>query len=352
MTPDRALSDLREGKLSPVYLVAGEERHLATDVVRAIREAALAGATPGLNDEQLVAGETTARAVITAARTLPMFAKRRLVVVRNLERWDAQGEKKANAEALDLLADYLDDPSPSTVLLLVAGKLDKRRRLYVSAQKKDYLVACEPLKRDALPGWITRAMRERGNTAAPGVADLIAELAGPELGAVADAVERVCLFAGQGAAVTEDHVAECIVRLRPTTVWELVDAVGARDTGRALASLAGVYDPSDRGLRLVGVLAWSARQLLKFESATRGGASPEEAAKRAGAPPFKARDLARQVKQIPRPQLEAWLETLAGLDFALKGGSKRPPQAVLEHAILALCTQDRVKGRAASPRPA
>ena len=128
MTPDRALADLREGKLAPVYLVAGEERHLALDVVRAVRDVALAGATPGLNEEQMVAGEVTARAVLSAARTLPMFAKRRLVVLRSLERWDAHGEKKANSEALDQLADYLDDPSPSTVLLLVAGKLDKRRR--------------------------------------------------------------------------------------------------------------------------------------------------------------------------------------------------------------------------------
>jgi DNA polymerase-3 subunit delta len=351
VTPDRALADLREGKLAPVYLVAGEERHLALDVVRAVRDVALAGATPGLNEEQMVAGEVTARAVLSAARTLPMFAKRRLVVLRSLERWDAHGEKKANSEALDQLADYLDDPSPSTVLLLVAGKLDKRRRLYTSAQKKGFLVVCEPLKRDALPGWITRAVRERGNTAAAGVADLIAELAGPELGAVADAVERVCLFAGEGAELTEDHVAECIVRLRPTTVWELVDAVGARDAGRALSTLAGVYDPSDRGLRLVGVLAWSARQLLKFESATRGGASPEDAAKRAGAPPFKARDLAKQTRQTSRADLEDWLETLAGLDFALKGGSKRQPQAVLEHAILALCTKDRPRA-APARRPA
>lgn len=352
VTPDQALAQAREGKLGSVYLVVGEERHLAAEVVRALREAALAGATPGLNEEQMVAGETSARTVLAAARTLPMFAKRRLVVVRSLERWDAQGEKKANAEALDELADYLDDPSPTTVLVLVAGKLDKRRRLYVGAQKKGFLVSCDPLSRDALPGWITRAARERGNTLSPGVADLIAELAGPELGAVSDALERVCLFAGRSAEVTEDHVAECVVRLRPTTVWELVDAVGRRDAGAALSTLAGVYDPSDRGLRLVGVLAWSARQLLKFESASRAGASPEEAAKRAGAPPFKARDLAKQVQRVSRPELEAWLETLASLDLALKGGSKRPPRAVLEHAILALCTAKGAKRGAPAARGA
>ncbi len=337
MTPDQALAEAREGKLRPVYLVLGEERHLAAEVVRALREAALAGATPGLNDEQLVAGEVSVDAVLAAARTLPMFAKRRLVLLRSLERWDAQAEKKANAEALDKLADYLEKPSASTTLVLVASKLDKRRRLVTIAQKAGCLVACDALSRDALPRWIERNARDKGNALAPGVADLLAELAGPELASVADAVERVCLYAGAGNEVSEDHVAECVVRLRPTTVWELVDAVGRRDAGAALAALSRVYDPSDRGLRLLGVLAWSARQLLKFESAARQGASPEEAAKRAGAPPFKARELKRQVERVTRAELEQWLETLARVDLALKGGSKRPPQAVLEHAILKLC---------------
>jgi DNA polymerase-3 subunit delta len=98
-----------------------------------------------------------------------------------------------------------------------------------------------------------------------------------------------------------------------------------------------VYEPQDRGLRLLGVLAWQTRQLLKFEAALRTGLSPADAAKRAGAPPFKARDLSRQVKQIPRAQLEAWLPALSRVDLALKGGSQRPARAILEHALIELC---------------
>jgi DNA polymerase-3 subunit delta len=98
-----------------------------------------------------------------------------------------------------------------------------------------------------------------------------------------------------------------------------------------------VYDPQDRGLRLLGVLAWSTRQLLRFDAAVRGGASPDQAAVRAGAPPFKARELSQQVKALSRAELERGPELLARLDLELKGGSRRPPQAVLESAILRLC---------------
>jgi DNA polymerase-3 subunit delta len=340
MTPDEAIREAGQGELRPVYLVVGEERYLSSEVVKALRDAAV-GPGAGFNDELMVAGEATVDAVLAAARTLPMFAKRRSVILRSVERWEVKdGEgKKGNPEALDRLAAYAEDPSPTTTLVLVAQKLDKRRRLVTVAQKRGFLVSCDELRRDALPSWVEQRARQRGNPLAHGVADLLAELAGPELSAVNDALERVCLFAGAGATVTEDHVAECVVRLRPATVWELVDAVGRRDAGAALSALGRVYDPQDRGLRLVGVLAWSARQLIKFESAISSGASPEDAAKRAGAPPFKAREMKRQIDRVPRAEIEAWLETLAGLDLALKGWSKRTPQAVLEHAILALCTK-------------
>lgn len=357
MTPEQAIERARQGALEPVYLVLGDEARLRSDVVHAVREATLRGSVPGLNEDQLTAGEDSFEKVLAAARTLPMMGPKRLVLVRSVERWEtATTSKKARTSdkaPLEQLTQYVASPTPSTTLVLVASKLDGRRKLVSVGKSAGWLVACETLSRRALPGWIERAAQGRSNKLAPGVADLLAELAGPELSAVADAVDRVCLYAGAGAEVTEDDVAKCITRVRPSTVWELVSAVGRRDVGAALASLDDVYDPQDRGLKLVGVLAWSARQLLKFESATRAGLNPAQAAQHAGAPPFKARELQDQVSALPRATLERWLETLADVDLALKGGSRRPPRAVMEHAIIELCRGPRpsraLRGRPARP---
>jgi DNA polymerase-3 subunit delta len=340
MTPEQAIQEAAEQKLRPVYLLIGDERHLESKVVQALKAAVTKGGIPGLNEDQIQAQEADVETALSAARTLPMMAKRRFVLVRGLEHWEGREGSEAKEKALpplDRLLEYCQAPSPSTTLVLIGGNLDKRRKLVSVARKDGWLVSCEPLARADLPGFIERAARERGNPLEPGVADLIAELAGPELGPVTDALERCCLYAGVANAVTEDVVAECVVRLRAKTVWELVGAVGKRDSGAALSALAEVYDPQDRGLRLLGVLAWSTRQMLRFESALSEGLSPNDAAVRAGAPPFKARELAEQVKRIARVDLERWLETLAELDYALKGGSKRPAKSVLEHGILKLC---------------
>ena len=272
-----------------------------------------------------------------------MMAKRRLLVVRNLERWEARaGETQdddgdsARVNPLDRLAEYAASPAPTTCLVLIGAKIDGRRKLMNAGRKAGFLVMCEPIPRGALPGFVTRETSARGHAISPDVADLLAEIAGPELASVVDAIERLSLYVGPSQPITEDAIAACLVRLRQSTVWELVNAVGRRELGPALLALDDVYDARDRGLRLIGLLAWSLRQLIRFEAAARGGASPEEAARRAGAPPFKARELAGQVRKLGYGELERWLLLLADADLDLKG-SKRPPRATLESTIMRMC---------------
>lgn len=357
MTPDEALREAESKSLRPVYLIAGDETYLHGVVLSALRGAALEGAVPGLNEDQLIAGERTVDDALAAARTLPMMAKRRLVVVQRLERWepratnDDAGEvssKKIAKDPFERLLDYAKQPSPTTTLILVGSGLDKRRKLLVSARNEGWLVSCEPLGRAELPAFVEREARRLGSRLAPGMADLIAELAGPDLGPVADAVNRLSLYAG-GEAISEEMVSTCVVRLRTATVWELVAAVGRRDPGAALTALNDVFDPGE-SVRLVGLLAWSARQLIRFDAAIKQGASPADAAVQAGAPPFKARELQQQVRGVPSETLEGWLVSLMEVDRALKGGSKLPPKAILERSILELCGK-RIEATTPARRP-
>ena len=295
-----------------------------------------------LKEDVLDACATTVEAALQIARTMPMMARQRFVHVRGIEAWDAEKKSKskkseAKTEGLDACIKYQETADASTVLVLSAAKLDKRRRLYTAAKKEGWLVNCETPKRSELPGWIRERALERGNKIAHSVADLLAELAGPELSNVADALERVSLYVGEGQEITDDAISECVVRLRTGSVWELVSAVGRRDVAASLMLLDDVYDPQDRGLKLLGVLAWATRQLVKFDHAIKSGLSPSDAAKAAGAPPFKAGELSAQIKGLPQDALGNWLQRLAATDLALKGGSRRPPRAVVEQMVLDLC---------------
>jgi DNA polymerase-3 subunit delta len=358
MTPDAAIQRARQGELLPVYLVFGEERFLQSRVLAALGDAHRKNAIAGLNEDDFSAGECDVGKVLSAARTLPMMARRRWVLVRDVDRWEEKSEtgtsgKGDKSKPLDQLCSYAENPSESTVLVLLATKPDARRKLFTLAKKNDSLVKCDAIPKKALPGWVRGAAKERGRTIQGAAAELIAEVQGPELSVLDDTVERLCLFAPEGEEITLDHVTTLIPVVHPGSVWDLTDALGRGDVAGALASLGKVYDPSDRGLRLLGTIAWSTRQLIRFQAARRAGKSPDQAAGAAGAPPFRAQALEAQTRHASVSAFERWLERLRAIDLELKGGSKRPPRAVLEAALIDLCqlaTRDRERalGR---PRP-
>ncbi len=349
MTPEELCRQVEAGNVPPIVLVVGAEQYLQNKVVQALRSAALKGSVPGLNEDNFIATETPVDSIISAARTLPMLARKRFVYVRQVERWETAS--KGEADALDRIATYAADPVSSCVFVLSGLKLDGRKKLSTVAKKGNWWVACEPVSRNGIPGFIAARSAERGVHIASGAAELIVEVVGTDLAALVDAIERLCLFVGTDGKIDEDAVGTCLVRIKASTVWELVGAISRRDLGRALEALDAVYDPKDRGLPIVGTWAWSARQMLRFESAIRAGMSPTQAAQAAGAPPFRANELADQCKRLPRQELERWLDVIARVDMALKGGSKRPPKAILEHAILSLCKTQR-PARASSQYPA
>jgi DNA polymerase-3 subunit delta len=346
VTSPRAIEkQAKSGALLPVYLFVGDERLLRDRAIEAVRAAALGTGIAAFNEDKLTAGETSVDKIVSAARTVPMMATKRYVMVRSLERWDkarADGEDESDADdasttPLDELHEYAKAPVDSTCLVLVATKLDGRRRLVSLARKQGFLIECNPLEHHETVEFVIESATERGHQIDRDTAALVAELVGPELSPILDAVERLSLFVGDKNAIDDEAVRQCVTRVRAADTWAVVGAVQQRDVATALATLKEAYDPRDRGLPMLGAIAWSIRQLAKYKCALDEGAGPGEAARRAAAfSPSRARELAARAKAVRPRELERWITVLAETDLALKG-SKRSPDAVLEDMVTRLC---------------
>ncbi len=344
MTPAEAIQQARAGKLLPLYLVVGEERWFRDEVETELRSAALAGSVAAFNEDRFTAGDAglDIDAVVMAARTVPMMAVRRFVAVRGAERWDGSEA----SVALDRLAEYAENPVQSTCLVVVASKIDGRRRLTLLAKKQGFLVTCDGLPARAVPAWIVHQCAQRGHGIGQDVAELLAALVGTDLSSLHDGIERLSLYVGDRAIIDETAVSACISRIRTDDTWALVDAVGSRNLGRALSTLADAYDPRDRGLPILGALAWSVRQLARYQAALAAGSSAAEAARRAGVfQPNRASELAAKARAARPQDVERWIVVLAETDVALKS-SRRPANAILEEMLTRLC---RAKPRGSAP---
>jgi DNA polymerase-3 subunit delta len=317
-----------KGSLDLVYVLVGTERLLIERAVDAVRKAIDAMGAPGFNIEIFDGKGLQASQAISAARTLPMMADKRLVLVRHVDAMTPTEQTN--------LAEYLGDPSDSACFIMTADKLDGRAKLAKTAKRKGYLIDAKPLRGRELREFVRAEATAREHNIAPEAIETLLDAVGDDLAAIDDAMERLSLFVGAGQRIDTEAVVRCVTRIRVESIWSLVDAIGLKDRRKGVAAAQSLLDDREPPLRLLAMVARQLRIVARMRQALSEGLRPQEAAKRAGAPPFKASDLTESARRFTAESLGHAFAVIAETDRALKG-SKRPPEVILQDAVLKLC---------------
>lgn len=278
------VAEISEGTIAPIYCLHGSERFLVDRVVAALRKAMLGKetASSGLDYDAFDLKDTPLAQVVAAARTLPMWSKRRLVI--------ATGIDEVKAEQLEPLVGYVADPNPRGCLVLVGDKVDGRWRAFLALRKAGFLHEFARLKDRELAGWLATEARRRQVAIEPGAVQALAEAAGPDLGRVVQALEQLSLFA-HGAAITREHVEEMIPESRERNVFELTRAIGSGDAALALRLVTNMLRNREPALKIQFMLMRQIRQIWRAKELSDARVPRGEIATAIGVPPFFLDDI-------------------------------------------------------------
>lgn len=321
------LAPLREGEAGPLYFVHGKERYLVDRAVELLRARVLDPRTRDFNYELFYGKEAGAARIAQAARTLPMMAKRRLVLVRDAD--------EMKGDELGALIPYVSDPAPETCLVFVAEKADQRLKFFSAFKKHGVILKLDPLYERQLPDFVRGEAKARGVTLAPDALTMIVDEIGAELGQLADAVERLAIYVGERKQVTAEDVDKVVATTRQRNVFELANAVGAGDRAHALAVLSSMLGARESGVRIVAMLARHLRQLWITSELLERTRDKFEIAGALGIPPFFADDIIRQARNIDAARAKRMHAALFKADKDLKS-SRLDDARLLEALILEL----------------
>jgi DNA polymerase-3 subunit delta len=325
-------SDSGGDALDPVVLLEGPEATLRAAALAELRARVLGDAVRDFNEDRFDFSErgVDPAEIIGAARTLPLMARGRLVIVRGI------GERRAEKFLDGALLTYLDAPLASTCLVLEAPSVDKRQKWVKRVQKIGRVIACSGPERPAdVRRWIEARMAERKMRAATGVAATLFDLVGPDLDRLTLELEKLSLYLGERGELNVDDVAELVGQLRPRALYELTDAIGERRLGNALRVVAELSDQGQPPLALIGALANHFRRLLRARELRPLDAG--EVQRKLGLHPFAAEKLVAQARRFDLRRLRACLEAVHRTDEALKGGLPIGPRLAIERLVLAVC---------------
>ena len=220
------LKDIKAKSFRPVYLVHGEEPYFTDVLAKAFETQAIDEASRGFNQTVLYGRDTGAAQIVDAASRYPMMAQHQLVLVK-------EAQDLADIKQLE---QYLAKPVPSTVLVFAhrGKKLNKSTKVYKAILQNGVVFESTPLYSNKVPAFVQTWFKQHRRELAPGVAETLAEYLGTDLVVLNGALEKLLLNVPKERAVTAEDVETHVGISRKYNVFELQDALGAKDFDRVV----------------------------------------------------------------------------------------------------------------------
>jgi DNA polymerase-3 subunit delta len=329
MKPEELRRVLAEGAVQPVYYFYGDETYLMERETKRFIAALVPADVADFNLDILYGTERKGQEIAAVAQTLPMFAERRLVVVKRSEGL-ADGDYEA-------LTEYLKNPSPLTCLLFLGKKPDLRKKFFLELKKVGELVEFKHPYENQLPPFISAEAAHYGMQIAPEAMELLVSLSGTSLQELASQIEKLAGYAGAGKTITLESVRELASDTRADTVFELANALGERQLGMALRKLQTVLRDGQAPLYLLAMLTRHFRQLWHLRELMARKVPPQEQGRAIGLrSDYFLPGLRKQAGNFSLVEFRDVFARFVETDFTLKS-SRLKPAFILEQLFMAIC---------------
>lgn len=319
-------------ELKPVVFLLGDEgvgrKRAEEDIVRQVF-----GDVPSSFNFATFSAADGAERAVEVAKTVPMMAEHRVVIVREME--------SAPVDLLDGLLSYVEKPNPSTVLILsgaktppAAGGVDRGRRLENAIKKVGDVRRFKTGETDPVRFAMGYA-QESGCVLNRRAAVLLVELVGTDLGRIQTELSKVIAFVGGDGEVGVEAIEAVCSLVAEAAIWDLTDAVVRRDPDRALAVAHRMLDTGEASHRLIAMIAWQMRQLITLQDCMRRRVNPKSAGIRM---PHRKLELAQSAIRSRPIDGARMLNRIAAANSDLNR-SRAGDRRVFEGLLMSLTTQ-------------
>lgn len=313
MTEQELDKQLARNELLPIYFLYGEEPFLVERAGRAIMDKAVDPAMRDFNLNIYYGGDCRGTEILDTAQTLPMFAERRVVVVR-------QAEKLPAATQEGLLA-YCVDPCPETCLLFLAAKPDLRRKFFAELKKRPSSLEFKKLYENRLAPFITAEAAGHGKKIESAGAELLAFLVGNNLQELVSQVEKASLYVGNRSAITLEDVRSIVSQSKSFSAFELARYLGEKNLSRAMATLQAMLQNGEEAPMILGALSSHFRRIWRIRELLDRKLPPAEIGGQLKISSYFLGEQLSQAKRYPVSELRDLFERFYRCDLAVKTGA-------------------------------
>ncbi|MBO6524102.1 MAG: DNA polymerase III subunit delta [Balneolaceae bacterium] len=272
--------EVSSGDLKPIYYLYGDEEFYLDQLLEQFSNL-LPPHEKDFNFDLLYGQDVSPAQVLGIARSFPMMAERRVLIVRNFLQ---TGKGAAGEGEMNDFISYFENPNPSCLVALFdTGKPAGNTKIGKAIAKNSNVGfhQFESMPDYLIPEWVISWVESHHKkNINPAAAQLLGQFVGNNLQLLSTEIDKVCTFVDTSETVSEADVKKIIGSYREYTAIELKEAVIKRDLDKAMYISEQMlqHSKTDTGeiIRLVGffysvfVNIWQIRRL-----ADRGNAKQQ-----------------------------------------------------------------------------
>ncbi len=327
MTPAELSKRIRNNSVPSLLLLYGSEPYLLNRTLNQLLAVTVPEEARDFNFQTFYARESTPEQILDNARTFPVFAQRRAVVVREID--------KFKAEEHDALLSYVHDPLPETCLVFIAEKIDKRKNFFQAVQKNGELIEFKTLYDNQLPAFVKEQVAAANFRMTEDAAAEFSRRSGTNLQEIVGELEKLFQYVGKKEIIDVADIRAIVSDTRIDTVFDMTNAIGERKTGEAIRLLRRLLDESLAPLMILSMLTRHFRQLWMTRELLDGGGGRADISRRLAINPYFIDGIMSQSRLFVRSDYRTAFERFMATDLALKSGGGQP-DALLELLLIDL----------------
>jgi len=295
--------------------------------------------------------------ILDRARTPSLMAPFQVFFVRGVKALYGRGKHDAEFAAIEA---YFENPNPDALIVFIADHIsipadlrrmelqdkDRYERIRETLGEHCQVIEFARVDEDEATKWIAESAAADGVKVDPDAAHEMVDSLGGDMMMISNELEKLILYVGEKKRVTLGDVETMVLAAKQRTLYELTDAISAKDRTRTLEVLDAVLSTSDGEDAAIGhlyMLAKTFRQMLVIsERNVRDSRALWQVLWQGfRVPPFAAEDIIRQARRYKsRRELTRAIRLIAKADLGLRSN---PPskRMVLENLVLDLCREPK-----------
>ena len=260
------------------------------------------------NRDIFYGNDLTASKLIEIAKSYPMMAAHRTIVVRDVN--------KMPPIDLEALAKYVQNPSPTTYLILTQrGKLSTKKAL-APLRQKTVLVECRPLYDNQIVPWIQTYVGQLDLKIAQDAAQFLAMEIGNSVQVLRSELEKIQIFMGKSDSISLEHAQQVVGFSKEYSVFSLQDAIGEKKLSTALRIAENLKQSVSNSAIIYSLVRYFGH--LYLAQALHRKQDLTTLSQKTGVHRFFAEKLQRAARNYPAPALFNSLEVLQHADYLIK----------------------------------